>query len=185
MLERSPTAQLKDSPVLSGFARFLFALAAISPVAVVWAIVDIERHGFSFRQAAVLSVGVLVGLMCWLLLRYARSHLTKTSFPVTEIKAVDNEVVAYVVTYLFPLVAPSSSASLVSQALIVLVLGFVLAASNAFTFNPLLTLLGYHFYEVKGAAGVTYLLISKNDITDVKRIQHVGRLSRHLMLHLD
>lgn len=169
--------------MLSGLARFLFALSAISPVALIWAIVDIERHGADDRQAGVLLAAVAIGGMCWALLQYAHKRLTKVSFPVAEIKAVDNEVVAYIVTYLFPLVAPSDGVGLIAQAAIVCILGFVLATTNAFTFNPLLTLLGYHFYEVKLTSGVTYLLVSKSDITDVKQIQTVGMLSRHLVLH--
>lgn len=171
--------------MLSSVARFLFAMAAISPVALVWAIVDWERNGLGMAQFVVLLLGAIIGFICWLLLFLSHKHLTKVSFTATEIKAVDNEVVAYVVTYLFPLVAPESAHGVVGQVAVVLVLAFVLATSNAFTFNPLLTLMGYKFYEVKSNSGVTYLFVSKYDITDVKRIQHVGKLSRHLLLQLD
>lgn len=171
--------------MLSGFARFLFALAAISPVALVWAVVDAERRGLDDRQVLVIAIAGLIAAICWGLLRYSKRRLNKVSFPVCEVKAVDNEVVAYIVTYLFPLVAPADGVGLFGQALIVLILGVVLATSNAFTFNPVLTLLGYHFYEVKTEAGVTYLLVSKNDITDVKSIKTVGLLSKHLVLQLD
>lgn len=171
--------------MLSGFSRFLFALAAIAPVTVVWAIVDFERNGASRHQAAVLSFGLLIAALCWLLLYLSEHHLTRTTFTASEVKAVDSEVVAYVVAYLFPLLAPSSEVGLLSQAAILLVLVIVLATSNAFTFNPLITFLGYRFYEVKSSAGVTYLFVSKLDITDVKQIHKVGKVSQHLMLHLE
>lgn len=172
--------------MLSGFARFLFALAAISPVALIWAIVDTERRGvMDDRQAAVVVLALMIALACWALLNYCKRSLTKVSFPVSEIKAVDNEVVAYIVTYLFPLVAPSDGIGLIGQGAIVLVLGIVLATSNAFTFNPVLTLLGYRFYEAKTEAGITYLLVSKSDITDVKSVKSVGLISTHLVLQID
>ena len=171
--------------MLSSISRFLFAMAAISPVALVWAIVDWERNGLGLAQLVVLLFGVTIGVICWLLLLLSHKHLTKVSFTAIEIKAVDNEVVAYVVTYLFPLVAPESSRGIIGQIAVILVLAIVLATSNAFTFNPLLTIMGYRFYEVKSSSGVTYLLVSKSDITDVKRIRNIGRLSRHLLLQLD
>jgi hypothetical protein len=88
------------------------------------------------------------------------------------------------VTYLFPLLAPAADISVLSQVFVFLVLALVLSTSHAFTFNPILTFAGYHFYEAECSSGVTYLLLSKNDITDVKVVQKVGRLSRHLVLDL-
>jgi hypothetical protein len=170
--------------MLSGFAKFLLALTALSPAGITWAIADYGRRGYHTDQMLVLAVALFFALSCLTLLRVASGSLTKVSFGVQSIKVVDNEVVAYVVTYLFPLVAPAAEISVISQTFVILVLALVLSTSHAFTFNPILTLAGYHFYEAECSSGVTYLLLSKNDITDVKMVKKVGRLSKHLMLDL-
>lgn len=170
--------------MLSNLAKLILAITAISPVALTWAVADFSRQGFAIHQLLVVLCAFALALICRAMLKKAAVKLTKISFAVDEIKAVDNEVVAYIVTYLFPLVAPAADVSLTAQAVVLLILAFVLATTNAFTFNPLLTMMGYHFYEAKCSSGVTYLLLSRNDITDVKAVSHVGRLSRHLVVDL-
>lgn len=170
--------------MLSSIARFLFALGALSPVALTWAIADFGRRGPALPQALAIGCAVLLGLICYLVVNEASRRLTKVSFAVGEVKAVDNEVVAYVVAYLFPLLTPAQGLNSYSIVFVLLVLAIVLSAAHAFTFNPLLTVLGFHFYEVKAASGVTYLMLSRRDVTDVKQVTHVARLSNFLMLDL-
>lgn len=173
-----------EAKVLSSIARLLLALAAISPIALTWAVADFGRRGYSPQQLFAVAAAVGLAVACMGVLRIGRRSLTRVSFSVQELKAVDNEVVAYIVTYLFPLVAPSAEISVYAQVLVIVLLAMVLATSHAFTFNPILSLFGYHFYEVKCSSGVSYLLLSRNDITDVKMVRYVGRLSKHLMLDL-
>jgi small neutral amino acid transporter SnatA (MarC family) len=168
--------------MLSTFARLLLAFAALSPVALTWVIVDYGRRGFSQDQIAILLAALALAAICYWILILAERRLTRISFSVEEVKAVDNEVVGYIVTYLFPLIAPAGSINGASLLFVLLVLAFVLSAAHAFTFNPLLTIFGYHFYEVKCRTGVSYLLISKSDITDIKQIATVSRISNYLVL---
>jgi hypothetical protein len=170
--------------MLGAFARFLFALAALSPVAITWVIATSRDHGFGREQVVVLSGAALMALVCYLVLREARQRLGAVSFEIQEVKAMDNEVVAYVVAYLFPMIAPSGSIDYLSFGFVLLVLAAVLSSAHAFTFNPVLTLFGYHFYEVKCKSEVSYLLLSRSDITDVKQVDSVGRLTNYLMIDL-
>lgn len=170
--------------MLGAFAKFLLALSALSPVAFVWAIADYSRNGYQINQVSALIGAVLLAVICMLLLHAARKMLNEISFKAEEIKSVDNEVVSYVVTYLFPLVAPATGVSIEAQFAVFAILAYVLSTSNAFTFNPILNALGYHFYEVKSSSGVSYLLLSKSEITDVKSVNKVGRITKHLMLDL-
>ncbi len=167
--------------MLRGFARLLLAFAALSPVALTWAISDYGRGGFSQEQGIVLFCAAMLAWICYLVIHQATRRLARISFVVNEVRAVDNEVVGYIVTYLFPLISPAEVNG-ASLGFVLLVLAVVLSASHAFTFNPLLTLLGYHFYEVKCASGISYLLMSKSDITDVKQVRRVSKISNYLML---
>lgn len=170
--------------MLRGLARLLLAFGALSPVAVTWVIADYGRRGYDRDQIVVIFCAAMLALVCFLVLTAAARQLTKVSFSIEEIRAVDSEVVAYVVTYLFPLVAPTETVNSLSLGFVFLLLAIVLSSAHAFTFNPLLTVLGYHFYEVKCSTGVSYLLISKGDISDVKQVDAVVRLSKFLVLDI-
>lgn len=170
--------------MLSRLARLLLALSSLAPVALTWAIADYGRSGFDVRQVyACVLAGALV-IACAAILRVAERSLGSVSFVAAELKPVDNEVVAFIFAYLFPVVAPVDGVSAWGQGFVIIILAIVLAFSNAFTFNPVLTLFGYRFYEIKSTSGISYLLISKSDITDLRRVQRVGQLSRYLLLHI-
>lgn len=171
--------------MLGRFARFLLALTALAPAALVWTVVDAERNGLGRRHMlALILCGFLAGI-CWLLFYLAERHVTRNSFAAVEVRAVDNETVAFVVTYLFPLLTPTGAVGPWSLGIIGLILAVILTATNAFTFNPLIAFLGYRFYEVKSPAGITYLLVSKGDIRSVKCIKKAGELSSHLLIHTE
>lgn len=170
--------------MLSQLARLLLALTALSPVAFTWAIASYGAGGFKWDQVQIIFCASMLAVICALVIAAASRRLNRISFSVQEVKAVDNEVVAYIVTYLFPLIAPAQTVNSLGLLFVMLILAAVLSTAHAFTFNPLLTIFGYHFYEVKCSTGVTYLLMSKGNITDVKKVAQVGRISHYLMLDL-
>ncbi|WP_146742252.1 hypothetical protein [Oleiagrimonas sp. MCCC 1A03011] len=170
--------------MLSRLARFLFACASLSPVAITWVIANYGHQGFDRDQLLVAFCAIMVALICYLVLKESAARLTAVSFKVVEVKAVDSEVVGYIVTYLFPFIAPEHAVSVSTLAFLVVLLAFVLSAAHAFTFNPLLTVFGYHFYEVKCSSGVSYLLLSDKDVTDVKQVDEAGKISSYLLLDL-
>lgn len=169
--------------MLNGFLKLLLALTAVSPVSLTWAVADYSRNGFKPLQCYAVIGGVLLVLLCYLIIRIAKARTTLISFEASSVKTMDNEVVAYVVTYLFPLVTPVGEVSVTAQLLILLMIVFLLSTAHAFTFNPVLSILGYHFYEVESKAGVSYILLSDKTLTDVRSINSVGRLSSFLLIH--
>ncbi len=56
---------------------------------------------------------------------------------------------------------------------------FVLWTTHAIQVNPVLGLLGYHYYEVETQEGITYLMISKRAINDVSKIKKVVQLTEY------
>jgi hypothetical protein len=58
----------------------------------------------------------------------------------------------------------------------------IVATSHSYHFNPLLGFLGYHFYEVNIEGGITYVLITKQNIADCKSITQVVQLTEYMIL---
>jgi hypothetical protein len=60
----------------------------------------------------------------------------------------------------------------------------VIAHAGAFHFNPVMGLLGYHFYAVKNGDGVSHLLISKDELRRTGKDVQTVRLAHGIYLHL-
>ncbi|SDR68190.1 hypothetical protein SAMN05216198_0019 [Halopseudomonas litoralis] len=168
--------------MLNSFLKLLLALTAVSPVSLTWAIADFSRNGFTPLQGYAVIGGIVLVVLCYAIIRLAKAKTTLISFEASSVKTMDNEVVAYVVTYLFPLVTPVGEVSVTAQLFVLLMIVFLLSTAHAFTFNPVLSMLGYHFYEVESKTGVSYILLSSNTITDVKDVKSIGRLSNFLLI---
>ena len=168
--------------MLRSLTRYVLALTALAPVLLMWAVAGVSAGSFGEEHGIAVLIAVLLGFLCWAILQASGKMLPEISFKPIEVKAVDNEVIGYVVTYLFPLITPNGPVTALTLGFVVAVLAAVLATSHAFTFNPVLTLFRYHFYEVKCSTGITYLVLSRRDIDDVSDISSVKKISNYLML---
>jgi len=54
--------------------------------------------------------------------------------------------------------------------------------SNIYHFNPLMNFFGIHFYEVKIAGGINYILLSKKNISNSKSIKYAYQLTEYMIL---
>jgi hypothetical protein len=62
---------------------------------------------------------------------------------------------------------------------------FYISFSENYNFNPVLSLIGYKFYEAEDDTGVGFVLISKSVITDIKDIPFtVVQLTDYTFLHI-
>ena len=69
-------------------------------------------------------------------------------------------------------------------AYILLIIFVVIAHAGAFHFNPLMGLLGYHFYGIKDDEGASYLLISKDELTKPNSEARVVKLATTIYLQV-
>lgn len=184
---QASTAYTGIAPImLSNIARTFIAATALSPILLTWALIAVDREDKGDYEGPLLALALALSiiLICMVILRLAEKKLTKITFSCEEVKSIDNESIAYVVTYLLPLVSPPENLSITVQLLVFSILIALLSLSHAFSFNPILSALNYHFYEIKEKSGTSYMLISKQNITDKKSIKTVGRLSNFLLIDL-
>lgn len=148
--------------MLSNLARLLLVATSMTPVALVYGFTRIPQ---SKVEALVCFVGssVLV-LLCRWVLGYVRRHVPPENLQATEVEVRDSEVLAFLIAYALPLVTQEEETTLSwgLGALLVLMM-IVLARCNLFHVNPLLGLLGFHFFNVKSTAGLAYLVITRNE----------------------
>ncbi|MDO5163087.1 hypothetical protein PSM73_13975 [Legionella pneumophila] len=123
--------------------------------------------------------------MCWGLITIFQKKLEKIPVKILSAKTVDNEIVGFVLLYLFPLVNQPITNVNVSVLIFVSILFFiVIYVSNLYHFNPLLSFVGFHFYEVCIEGGITYDLITKKNITSCKNITRAVQLTDYMIMEI-
>ncbi|MFC4167288.1 hypothetical protein [Teichococcus aestuarii] len=170
--------------MLSGIARIMLTTSAIAPVGFTYSFVAFtQNEPFIGGLSAIFSVASV--LICLVIFGYARENIESTVFKATSIEASDRETVGLMLLYLLPLFTDKINTlnwSLWIPTL--LVFGIVTATGYSYHFNPLLGILGWHFYKISGAEGVTYVLITKKHLRNISKSLRVGQLTEYTLLDL-
>jgi hypothetical protein len=119
--------------------------------------------------------------ICYGILKYASKELEILNFEITSVKTADIELVGYVIAYLLPFVTPAELNYSV-LAFILFLLLLIIWGTNSYHFNPLLSLIGFNFYEVTTKGAITFLLITKKDIRTTKDIHKVVQITNYIVL---
>jgi hypothetical protein len=169
--------------MLNSIAKLLLVLTSFAPVLLTFSFIQYRHTAFYPAGLACLLVAVGLCLLCILIIRAARQQLETMTFAVNSVKTADTEIVGFVVAYLLPLVTTA-----VEVPVILFVLGIFLLvvwSTNSYHFNPLLSLFGYHFYEVQSSNAVTYVLVTRRTMRDAHRIARVVLLTEYMVLDVE
>lgn len=168
--------------MLNWLAKLLLTSTAIAPVLITYAWVAYQAS--EDLQAVILLVACIVLIItCILVLRYARKHLERASFSATTVEAADRENMGFLLLYLLPLFTAQFDA-LNWQVWVpaIAIFAAVVATGYSYHFNPLLGLMGWHFYKVGTEEGVTYVLITKKQLRSATGAIKVGQLTEYIVL---
>lgn len=138
------------------------------------------RAGIAYLFAALVLSGLCLGLV-WL--SSSRYGLERLPVKIKSVKTADKEIVGFLLVYLLPLINQSHNSISLSVLIFVALIFFVIVYnSHAYHFNPLLGFFGYHFYEVTIEGGITYVLITRQNITNCKAVSQVVQLTEYMIL---
>lgn len=173
--------------MLNTLAKFLLVSTSLAPVLGAVAVNQIAQNEHWTRWAGWLIAALLLVVLCWAMLRYAAENAQKHAFRIKEFERNDQEVLAFLLAYLLPFVSAENMAftgEWLTGAYILGIIFLVIAHAGAFHFNPVMGLLGYHFYAVKNGDGVSHLLISKAELRRPGSDVQTVRLAHHIYLHI-
>jgi hypothetical protein len=131
-------------------------------------------------------VALLLVFLCWALLHYAAKNAQQNVFRIKEFERNDKEVLAFLVTYLLPFLSTEKmgfAGDWLTGAYVLAIIFLVIAHAGAFHFNPVMSLLGYHFYAVKNDDGVSQLLISRAELRRPGDNLTTVQLAHNIYLH--
>ncbi len=133
-----------------------------------------------------LGGGLLLVLICWLILWRCRKVLPAENLTTKKVKTSDKEVLAFLLVYLLPLFTKDLvfTGNWLTPVYIFTIIAVCVYHGNSFTFNPLLSMFGYHLYEIENDNGMTYLLISRETIHSHVNTLGVKKLADYIYLQL-
>ena len=169
------------------FAKSLLVLTSLSPAFFVMGIVQFENRKW---LCGVIWIGItliLVGI-CWVLLIYLAKNGPESLLYIKEFESKDQEILTYLFIYLLPFIQSDNPTfaskwitGIVSLAIIILFIAHV----GAFHYNPVMRILGYRFYAIKNAHGVSNLLISNTHIARPDKKLQTVRLAQKVYLYME
>lgn len=168
--------------MLNWLAKLLLTSTAIAPVLLTYGWVAYQAN--ESRHAVVLfGACIALVIVCLGMLVYSTKRLERLKFSATTVEAADRENMGFLLLYLLPLFTSQFSA-LNWQIWIptIIVFAAVVATGYSYHFNPLLGLMGWHFYKVSTKEGITYILITKKHLRNATEAIEVGQLTEYIVL---
>lgn len=173
--------------MLNTFAKFLLVSTSLAPLLGAIAVNQLAHDDPWTRWVWWVVAALMLAALCGLMLRYAAGNAQRHLFTIREFERKDQEVLAFLLAYLLPFVSAKDmafSGEWLTGAYILGIIFLVIAHAGAFHFNPVMGLLGYHFYAVKNGDGVSQLLISKDELRRPGTEVQTVRLAQHIYLHI-
>lgn len=173
---------------MGGIAKILLVLTSLAPGIAVYGVAT-WLLGTPFSNATVwvpILAACTLAVSCIRIVRFAAVRLPRFSVEVVELKSADSEIVGFALAYVLPILTATTS----TVNLRLLLLGFFTLAAlvwgtNSYHTNPLLSVLGYHFYEVMSTNGLTFVVLSKRTLRQVKTLTCVAFLTDYMALDLE
>ncbi len=174
--------------MLNKMAKLLLVATSLAPILGAVAVNKIASDKPMDSWLPWLVSALLLVLICWLLLLLAGKIGQTHSFKIAEFENNDKEVVAFLLAYLLPFISRDNlgfDGQWMTGAYILIIIFIVIAHAGTLHFNPVMGLLGYHFYGVRNEEGSSYLLISKTELNRPgKKIKSV-RIANNIYLHIE
>ena len=167
---------------MSKLVKCVLAATAFGPVLLTYAVVAL-MNGDYCSAAIFLALCILLVLICDGLIQFGMQYLSTRSYTTATIETADSEVFSFLLVYLLPLITRDlATYNWVAWILVMFMFCLVVATSYGFHFNPLLVLLGHHFYRVAEKDGIPHILISKRRIYRSRETLCVGRIADYVLI---
>jgi hypothetical protein len=171
--------------MISRISKIALTATAIAPIGVTYAVSAYIANEHK-KALFIICIALIGALICVLIFERARTSVEKMSFQISTVEAADRENTALMLVYLLPLFTSDfNSLNWVVWIPAILIIGLLVGTGYSYHFNPILGLLGWHFYRVSTPEGVTYVLLTKKELRAARENLKVGQLTEYIVVDLD
>lgn len=170
--------------MLKRLPKVFLVATSIAPISITLAFVSVRSGNYVECLFWLLVAGGLV-LATKGILYLSQTRLEVLSVTLSKAKTSDREVIGFLLAYVVPLALGAGQIPQIDKwavGFLVLFFGAVVWGTQAYDFNPLLGLIGYHFFEIELQSGITYVLITKRSIVSVQQVTAVVQLTEYVLL---
>ena len=156
--------------MLNIIAKSLLVSSSLSPVlgAVAVSQFDLCESWRSWTWWLVVALALILPVLCWILLMYAKKNAQKHTFYINDFERKDQEMLAFLFIYLLPFIRsenPTFASEWPTSLYVLAIIIVAIAYSDALHFNPIMRLVfRYRFYAARNREGISNLLISKREL---------------------
>jgi hypothetical protein len=166
-------------------AKFMLIATAIAPIGFVFGWVAFIGEHYRWSASLIIGCGALI-IICLYLLKSAKNHLERFPFEISSVEACDQESISFMLIYISPMFnSQFDELNLHFWIPTLMMFGLITATGYSHHFNPLLGLLGWHFFKVSSNEGVSYILITKKQLRRASQIKEVGQLTEYILIDLE
>ena len=169
---------------MRNWLRTLLFITAFSPVLVTIAYIKYSLQGWGIEVAQLLFVGMLGSLLPLLVVKLIENQGELFVIEAKKVESNDFMLIAFVSSYLLPLVLKAADLSVGSISIIIFILYLIFWLISSLPAHPLLRLFKFKFYKVESSNGIVYTLISRREIIDPKQIKAVKKVSGTMIMEI-
>lgn len=162
--------------------RTVLFVSAFSPALITLAYVRYDIYGWRTDVLQLLVIGLIGSVIPFAIIKMLKSHGESFKIQAKKIESSDFLLLAFVGSYLLPLVLKGAEVSVNAIALILTIAGVVLWLISSLPAHPLLRVMKFKFYKFESSNGVVYTLISRREIQDPRDIGLVKRISLNMLM---
>jgi hypothetical protein len=160
---------------------FLF-VSAFSPALITMAYVRYDLFGWRTDVFQLIVIGLLGSLLPIAVIKLVKNQGESFNIKVKKIESSDFMLLAFVASYLLPLILKGADISVNAIAVVLVITGILLWLISSLPSHPLLRLLKFKFYKLESSTGMVYTLISRREIRDPKEVRSVKKLSETMLM---
>lgn len=160
---------------------FLF-ISAFSPALITMAYVRYDIYGWQTEVLQLSVIGFLGSVIPFVVIKLVRNQGESFYIQAKKIESSDFMLLAFVGSYLLPLILRGAEISVNAIAAVLLAAGMILWLISSLPAHPLLRILKFKFYKLESSSGMVYTLISRREIRDPKEVKYVKKLSGTMLM---
>lgn len=162
--------------------RVAMFLSSYSPLFALLAYTNRHVHG----ALPILGAVAFLSLLGLAAVMYGARDERGPRLVVAHAKPQDGDVLAYIATYLIPFLGLDLSKhdDIVVLCVFLLVLMLVYVNSSMIFVNPILSVAGYHSFEIEDPDGHTYALLSRRDDVEPGTVLRPAQITRYLRVEV-
>jgi len=171
---------------MRNWLKTLLLLSALSPALITLAYVRYSKASvLGYDTLALATIGSIGTLLPIIILRSVEKHSETLHIQVKKVETNDALLIAFVASYLFPLVGKGMDMPFEAILFFLLFLGALLWFTSALPTHPVLRFFKFRFYKIESSTGMVYTLITKKEIRDPREIKNVKRLSETMFMECE